>query len=196
MRRILIATTSRGKIKEFKTYLKSAEFECLSLNDLSDYNPPYENGKTFKENAIIKAKYYSKLTPYLTVAEDSGIILKEFKDFPGIYSSRIGRSDDERIDVILKKLSQIPENKWFAKYVSVIALAKEGKIIKTFKGEVSGKIIKEKRGSFGFGYDPVFYYHPLRKTFSQIPPEVKNRYSHRGRAIKRLVDFLKKKKDI
>ncbi len=189
MKRILIATTSKGKIKEFETYLTPLGYECISLNDIKNFTPPEETGKTFKENAIIKARYYSTLSDYLTVSEDSGIILKAFRDYPGIYSSRIGKDDEERISTILKKLYGIKNR--FAKYVSVIALAKNGEIIKTFRGEVSGKIINEKRGTFGFGYDPIFYYHPLRKTFAEIPPEIKNKYSHRGRAIRKLVKFLK-----
>ncbi len=195
MKEILIATTSKGKIKEFENYLKPLGFKLSSLEVLKGYVPPEETGKTFRENAIIKAKYYSKLFSGLTISEDSGIILKAFGDYPGIYSSRIGNSDDERINVILEKLKGLPVSKWFAKYVSVIALAENGKIIKTFKGEVSGKIIPEKKGNYGFGYDPVFYYHPLRKTFAEIPPEVKNRYSHRGRAIKKLVEYLTKVKE-
>ncbi len=189
MRKLLIATTSEGKLKEFKYYLLPLGFECVSLKEVNEILPPDETGRTFRENAVLKAKYYSKFTDYLTISEDSGLILKAFGNYPGIFSSRIGKNDDERIEIILKKLFSVKNRS--AKYVSVIALASGGKILKTFKGEVSGKIISEKKGMNGFGYDPVFYYHPLRKTFAEIPIEIKNKYSHRGRAIRKLVNYLK-----
>ncbi len=190
---ILLATKNPGKVREFQKYFSELNIKILKLDDvLGRIEEPEESGKTFEENAIIKVLYYSEKTELPVISEDSGLVIPSLGGFPGIYSSRIGKDDGERISKILEKLKgkDKPERK--ACFVSVIALAQSGKLIKTFKGKVCGYISEKPQGNNGFGYDPVFYYSKIRKTFAQIPSEVKNKFSHRGRAIKKLLKYLEK----
>ena len=188
---LVLATKNRGKVKEFQKYFSPLEIKIVKIDDIiKDLKEPEETGTTFEENAKIKAIYYSKFTDNPVISEDSGLVIPYLNDYPGVYSSRIGKNDSERINKILNKLNGIEGDKRVAYFVSVLALAEKGKIIKTFSGKVKGYIIKEPRGDNGFGYDPVFYYKPIRKTFAKISSEKKNKYSHRGRAIKKLIKFI------
>ena len=188
---LVLATKNSGKVKEFQKYFSSLNIKIVKIDDIiKDVKEPKETGATFEENEKIKAIYYSKFTDKSVISEDSGLVIPYLNNYPGVYSSRIGKSDSERINKILEKLKGIEGNKRVAYFVSVLALAENGKIIKTFSGKVKGYIIKEPKGNNGFGYDPVFYYKPIRKTFAQISSEEKNKYSHRGRAIKKLIKFI------
>ncbi len=188
---LVLATKNSGKVKEFQKYFSSLNIKIVKIDDIiKDLKEPEETGATFEENAKIKAIYYSKFTDKPVISEDSGLIIPSLDNYPGVYSSRIGKNDSERINKILEKLNGIEEEKRVAYFVSVLALAENGKIIKTFSGKVKGYIVSEPKGDNGFGYDPVFYYKPIRKTFAQISSEEKNKYSHRGRAIKKLIKFI------
>jgi len=190
---IVLATKNRGKVKEFQEYFLPLKIKILKIDDLTEnLKEPEENGQTFEENAIIKALYYSSFTELPVISEDSGLVIPSIGGYPGIYSSRIGENDEERIERVLEKLQGKDGKNRRAYFKTVIALVQNGKIIKTFSGKVYGYILKQPKGSNGFGYDPIFYYKPIGKTFAQISSEEKNKFSHRGRAIRKLINFIKK----
>jgi XTP/dITP diphosphohydrolase len=152
-----------------------------------------EQGKTFSENARAKALFYSRKWPGLTLAEDSGLEIKALGGAPGVLSARFSRpraSDAKNNRKILRLLGNGPASVRRARFICVMVLAREGRIIKEFRGQVSGRIGLAPRGASGFGYDPLFYYPPLRRTFAELPPDVKNTVSHRGRAVRKLRAFL------
>jgi XTP/dITP diphosphohydrolase len=191
---LLAATKNKGKVKEIEKIFVNRSIK-LKLYFLPDFNITAdcpERGKTFIENATAKSLFYGKFVPHIyTAGDDSGLAVEALNGAPGIYSSRYsgpGAADEKNIVRLLQQLKGIQYPK--AKFITAVCLSKNGLVIKTFTGEVEGIIIDEKRGSQGFGYDPVFYYPPLKKTFAELSTEEKNRISHRARAFKKLGDFL------
>lgn len=194
MLELLIATTNRGKVREIEKLLKK-DFSGLKLYSLSDFNikKDYpEEGRTFLENATGKSLFYSTLVRGIyTAADDSGLVVNALKGEPGVHSARYAGADcddDKNIRKLLNKLSSIDNRS--AAFVTEIVLSKNGEMIKSFSGEVRGIILRERRGNHGFGYDPVFYYPPLKKTFAQLTTEEKNRVSHRAAALEKLKAYL------
>jgi XTP/dITP diphosphohydrolase len=191
---LLIATTNRGKIKEIEELLRDdfPELKLYSLSDLDIFVECAEDGNTFHENAAAKSLFYSSIAKnILTAADDSGLVVEALNGQPGIHSARYAGddcNDEKNIEKLLCELKHV-ENRT-AKFVSEVVLSKNGETIMSFQGEVEGIILPGKRGSGGFGYDPVFYYPPLRKTFAQLTTREKNRVSHRARALKKLKAFL------
>ena len=192
-RTLLLATTNPGKVKEIKRYLAAPNLEVLGLQDLKIRTPFPETGKTFEENARKKSLFYSRKSKILTLAEDSGLEIEALGGAPGVYSARFSgprATDKKNIQKVLSLLRMTPLSQRRARFVSCLSLALDGRVIKVVRGEVRGSIALEKRGPFGFGYDPIFYYRPLKKTFAELKPEEKNKVSHRGRALKKLRFFL------
>jgi len=190
---LLLATTNKGKIKEFKNYLKRLPLEITSLAEFKIGEPFPEEGKTFLENARGKSLYYSQFFNHLTLAEDSGLEIECLEGKPGVLSARFAGSqatDEENIQKVLEAMRGIPLEKRKARFVSCMVISERGEIIKEIQEGVEGLITFEKRGEFGFGYDPIFLYPPLGKTFAELRPEEKNRVSHRGLALKKLKEFL------
>ncbi len=191
---LLVATTNKGKIREINFLLSKyfSDLKVISLDDIGITISPEETGKTFLDNSVEKAVFYSKKRKgTVTLADDSGLAVESLNGLPGIMSARFSgedHSDDKNIEKLLNELSNKKNRN--AKFVSVITLAKDGKVIKSFTGEVFGTIIDEKRGENGFGYDPVFYYKPLSKTFAELSEQEKNRISHRAVALNKLKDYL------
>ena len=161
-----------------------AVFDLAPLPDLKQIEPPEETGKTFEENAILKAIYYSRCTTELLFAEDSGLEVDALDKAPGVYSARFSgpEATDEANNALLLERLRGVENR-AARYVAVIALARGGSIIQTFRGEVEGRITEELRGTNGFGYDPLFFYPPFGCTFGEASAEQKMSVSHRSRAV-------------
>ncbi len=194
--KLLIATGNRGKFIEISNFLQGYFDEFFYLKDFDGLSEVKEDGKTFCENSLKKAIWYSKLVDDLYVlGDDSGLMVDELNGFPGVYSSRWAGenlSDREKYERLLEKMSDIPYEKRTAKFVSCITLAKNGVEIFTVNGECKGYILFSPRGVGGFGYDPIFYLPELDKTFAELTSEEKNRISHRGRALKK---FLKKLKE-
>ncbi|MFQ6084436.1 MAG: RdgB/HAM1 family non-canonical purine NTP pyrophosphatase [Candidatus Aminicenantia bacterium] len=191
--KLLLATTNPGKIKEIKKYLTSLPIEILALKEINFRENYLEKGSTFLENARGKAIFYSKHFGGLTLAEDSGLEIEKLKGAPGVYSARFAgeEGDDEKnIQKVLSLMRGVPQEERKARFVSTLILARQGKIIKEIVETVEGYILEEKKGNYGFGYDPIFYYSPLAKTFAQLLPEEKNKVSHRGKGLKRLREFL------
>ncbi len=195
MRRIklLLATTNQGKAKEIKSFLGELPLEISTLQELNLKNAFRERGQTFAENARGKSLFYSKHWQGLTLAEDSGLEIEHLKGAPGVISARFsGRlaTDEKNNQKVLELMKGVPSEKRKARFVSCMILAQKGKIIKEIEETAEGRVASEKRGGYGFGYDPIFYYPPLGKTFAELLPEEKNRVSHRGRALKKLKEFL------
>jgi XTP/dITP diphosphohydrolase len=191
--KILLATANQGKIKEIKNFLSNLPLEFFSIRDISSAYIFIETGKSFMENAEGKTLFYGRIWPGVTLGEDSGLEIEELSGEPGVLSARFSgknASDEKNIEKVLELLKGIPEEKRKARFVSCMVLAKKDQIIHRIKEHVSGYILTRKQGNQGFGYDPIFFYPPLNKTFAQLDPEEKNSVSHRGKALKKLKKFL------
>jgi len=187
---LLIATTNAGKLKEIRKILSHFRLHSLDSRKITRRAP--ETGDSFAANARQKAIFYSRLCPRFPVcAEDSGLEVAVLNGLPGVHSARFNREhpgDRNNILKLLDMLKDQPERR--ARFVTVLALCWRETIIREFTGTVEGLILTRPLGSGGFGYDPVFYYPPLKKTFAQLPLHVKNRVSHRRRAFEQLKSYL------
>jgi XTP/dITP diphosphohydrolase len=194
-RRLLLATTNPGKILEMRAVFEGLPLRIVGLGEVLPGLTFPERGRTFLENARAKSLFYSRKWDGLTLAEDSGLEVDALDGAPGVISARFARprpTEERNNDKVLRRLAGVPEKSRKARFVCVMALSRQGRLIKTVRGEVRGRIVTDPRGSGGFGYDPLFYYPRLRKTFAELPPEVKNRVSHRGRAVRKMRAFLEK----
>ncbi len=192
--RLLVATSNQKKLKELRELLEGFPVQCLGLGDFPQIREVEETGRTFEENARIKALGYAGQTGILTLGEDSGICCEALNGEPGVYSARFcgeSKSDDANNQKLLDLMKEVPEGKRSAYYESAIALAEPSKLIGTVRGQVHGVIARELRGSGGFGYDPLFFYPPYQKTFGEVPSEMKHRVSHRGQALAKFRELLK-----
>jgi XTP/dITP diphosphohydrolase len=195
--KILIASHNKKKRDEIKTLLK--EFKnigVLNLDDL-DVSPPIivEDGKTFRQNSVKKSVTMSKFFDGLVIADDSGLCVDALDGRPGVRSARFARAkatDTENTEKLLKLLDKIPDSKRTAQFDCCMSLAKGGNLLGTFEGKVRGVIAENKKGSNGFGYDPVFVPKGYEKTFAEMAPSYKNRISHRAIALKKLKKHIKK----
>jgi XTP/dITP diphosphohydrolase len=200
-RRLLLATGNAGKVREIRRALKGLRIagrplEIVGLQDVLPGLRHVERGRTFEENARAKSLFYSRHWPGPAVAEDSGLEVEALGGAPGVRSARFSAprpSDAGNILKVLRLLRSVPEPDRKARFVCVMVLAERGRIVAEFRGQVRGRIGLAPRGRHGFGYDPVFYYRPLGKTFAELPAAVKNRVSHRGRAVAKLRRFLERK---
>ena len=189
--RILLATTNPGKIIELERILSSQSIEVIGLGGLTAPED-IETGSTFAENALLKARYFHNRSGLPTVADDSGLEVEALGGRPGIYSARYGgpnATDAERTAKLLEEMKNVSAEQRAARFVCAAAIVwDEGEQV--FEDEARGVILTEPRGQGGFGYDPVFYYPPLGRTFAEITMEEKARVSHRGRAFRRLARWL------
>ena len=206
MANLLIATTSQGKLKEYQQLFNSLPNKIISLNQLKlpvVISAPRETGKTFKQNAIIKALAYGQKTNLPTIADDTGLSIDCLDGFPGIRSARFANKFTDRvidrtgschtyaIKKILTKLKSISQKNRTAKFTCVIALyLPSTKKIHTFSAIVRGFIAPKVIGRHGFGYDSIFLLPGLNKTFAQLTQSQKNKISHRTKATKKLIKFL------
>lgn len=191
--KLLLATTNLGKTREIKSFFQALPLEILSPDDLGDFEPFPEKGKTFADNARGKSLFYSQNWEGLTLAEDSGLEIKALDGEPGVLSARYSgpqATDEKNNQKVLERMKEVPEERRKARFVSCLVLSRKGEVIKEIKESVEGRIAFKKKGTYGFGYDPLFYYPPLKRTFAELLPEEKNEVSHRGRALKKLKAFL------
>lgn len=193
--RIYVCSSNRGKLNDFSTAATAhgdAGIVIQPLPGVEHIAPPEEHGTTFEENACAKALYYSSFTSEPVLADDSGLEVAALQGAPGVYSARYagsGATDAQNNDLLLKNLADMTQRD--AHFVCVLSLAREGKILLTCTGTVHGTILSATRGSGGFGYDPLFFYQPLQRTFGQLSPEEKLSVSHRGRALRQLFERLR-----
>ena len=191
MKEIIFASKNEGKVKEVRHILNGINVKILSLNDVSFVDEIHETGDTFEENAKIKAEtvYYKLKLP--TIADDSGIVALQLGNEPGVFSARYAgenATDEENNSKLLKRLESFPEPHK-AKFICA-AVYYFGADFIVAMGEIAGSIIKEPRGSNGFGYDPLFLPDGFDKTTAELPPEIKNKISHRYRAFDQLKRYL------
>ena len=191
---ILIATNNLGKVKEIKDILDSPEIKILTMKDFPPIPKIEEDGKTYQENAFKKARKISEYTGKICLADDSGLEIDYLKGKPGIYSSRWGNSDEERINKVLKLLENVPINKRNAKFVCVVVLVFPNGKIYMVKEECKGIITFNPKGEHGFGYDPIFLVPEYDKTFAELGDKIKNQISHRGKAMRRMINIINKLK--
>jgi XTP/dITP diphosphohydrolase len=190
--RILLASTNRGKVVELRHILDQAGVEVIGLDDLAT-TEEIETGSTFTENALLKARYYQKRSGLPTMADDSGLEVDALGGAPGVHSARYGgasASDTDRVNRLLDALKDVPPERRGARFVCVAAFAWHGGD-QTFIGEALGTILTEPRGEDGFGYDPIFFYVPMGKTFAELTATEKAEVSHRGRAFRQLAGWLR-----
>lgn len=186
MKKLIFATDNENKMKEIRMILGDLDYEILSMKEAGIDADIVEDGKTFEENAIIKATAISKLSGCLVLADDSGLEVDYMDKMPGIYSARwMGEDTSYRIKnkAIIDKLEGVPDEKRTARFVCAIAAAfPDGRVV-TKRGTIEGIIGYEERGENGFGYDPIFFLPEYGKTTAELSPEEKNQISHRGRAL-------------
>lgn len=191
--KLVLATTNPGKLREIRTALAGLPVELLTLQQAGIEARALETGKTLAANARAKSIFYSQLSSFLTLAEDSGLEVKALGGAPGVFSARFAgpqADDQQNIDKLLHLLRKTPPPERRARFVCYLCLAYKGKLIKCVRGEVRGWIAEKPKGKEGFGYDPVFFYRPFGCTFGEIPATKKTRVSHRGRALRRMRAFL------
>ena len=195
MRELIIATKNEKKLHELRRYLKGVRANVTSLKDFKRVPRIVENGNTFKANAIKKASVISKFTKALTLADDSGLSVKILGGQPGVRSSRFAgprKSDKQNNKRLLKLLEKVPPAKREAKFVCAVAICDNGKVIKVLEESCSGLIAFSEKGGYGFGYDPLFLIPKYKKTFGELGLKVKDRMSHRSKALKKAREFLRK----
>ncbi len=195
--KILLASHNKNKIAELQSLMNtvSADCEVISLSEIGFHEEIIEDGDTFEANALIKSRKGAELG-YITVADDSGLMVDALGGAPGVYSARYaGEVCDNAAnnEKLLKELSVFPSNERTARFVSVVTCSfPDGREDIVVRGECPGMIISEYRGTEGFGYDPLFLYEPMGKTFAEMTPEEKNSVSHRGMAMNKFAkEFAK-----
>ncbi len=192
MKELILASNNAHKVEEIKSILEY--YSILTLKDINYTEEIVEDGTTFEENALIKARTICKYSGKTAISDDSGLSVELLDGRPGVYSARYSKeqTDEKNIEKVLLELNG---QKSKAKFVSVIALVKPDGTELTFRGECHGEIIFEKRGTNGFGYDPIFYVPSLDKTFAELSAEQKNSISHRKQSLEKFSQYLKEESD-
>lgn len=195
LKTLFIATENIGKLNEFKDILSSLniKLDIISIKDLKDYRPPEESGKTFYENALIKARNAYEFSKIPTIADDSGLEVNCLNGLPGVLSKRFYNDSgnfDKNIEKLLNLLKDEPFEKRKARFKCVLVY-KDNLYEEVFEGSLEGYIWFEKRGKNGFGYDPIFYLPKYDKTVGELESKEKNKISHRYQAISKFAEFLK-----
>lgn len=195
MTRIVIATKNPKKLRELKRYLRGIRAEVVSLNELDFPIRIREDKDTFKGNAIKKALVVSKAAKGIVLADDSGLRVDALKGMPGIKSARFagpGKKDRDNNIKLLKLMRPVPPKKRGAHFVCAVAIADNGRIVKSIEEYCNGRIAGSMRGAHGFGYDSVFLIPRYNRTFGELGLKVKDKISHRSKALKRAREFLRK----
>jgi XTP/dITP diphosphohydrolase len=194
--KIVFASGNEGKVREIREMLEGMGIELVSLSNYSHVSEIVEDGKSFLENALKKAKIVSEFTGETVLADDSGLQVEVLGGEPGIYSARYAgekATDAENNAKLLAKLKKIPQEKRTAFFSCVLVLYKTDGSYDYYEGKWSGQIIDEPRGNNGFGYDPIFFVPQLKMTAAELPAEIKNKVSHRGQAFAKLKKSLGEK---
>ena len=198
MQKLLVATSNRGKLRDFAAVASGHGIEIDVIPDFAKLPPVLEDAPTFEGNAQKKAEFYSRYSNGLAVlADDSGLEVDALNGAPGIFSARYASSpehpnasDTENNAKLLAELADVADPGRTARFVCVIAVAQNGKTLATVRGEAEGVILHGPRGSGGFGYDPLFFFPNLGKTFAELAPEEKAKASHRGKAFQKMMEWM------
>jgi len=204
MRRILIATSNPGKLRDFAGAAAPHGIELGGIPRFASLPTVVEDGLTFEDNARKKAEEYSRSVPgEIVVADDSGLEVDALNGAPGVHSARYAaeephladaNTDDEANNArVVRELLGIPPERRTGRFVCVLAAARDGKILATFRGTAEGVILDSPRGTNGFGYDPLFYFPQIQKAFAELSAEEKARYSHRGAAFRQFLEWYSKR---
>ena len=192
---LVLATRNTKKQKELQELVENLGFRILTLRDFPDCPEVVEDGNTFLENAQKKALAVANHTHCLALADDSGLEVVALGGKPGVYSARYARgeesTDDENLQKVLKELSDIPTASRTGRFVCAAVLAMENQVLFSTRQTVEGIITTESQGEGGFGYDPIFYYPPYGKTLAEVSSEEKHAVSHRGKAMREVMEFLR-----
>jgi XTP/dITP diphosphohydrolase len=192
-RRLVLASGNPGKLREYQVLAAGHALELQLLPGYSAVPEFPESAPTFAENAAGKALYYSRHSDELVFADDSGLVVPALEGAPGVQSARyagLGASNEQRIAKLLDALRGKQGTERAAYFVCVIAVAQQGRCVIIVSEKVDGEILEKPRGSGGFGYDPVFFFPPLGKSFAELGADEKNVHSHRGKAFRRLMEVL------
>jgi XTP/dITP diphosphohydrolase len=201
--RVLIASSNLGKLRDFAAAAAAYGVEIACIQNFRDLPAVVEDAPTFEGNACKKAEHYSRLVPgELVLADDSGLEVEYLNGAPGIHSARYAAHDDAPETSVsnapdaannarlLRELAGVPDELRGARFVAVIAAARDGRTLATFRGEAGGRIIQTPRGSGGFGYDPLFFFPEHGKTFAELTAEEKAAVSHRGQAFRKFLQWV------
>jgi len=192
--RLFVCSSNQGKLRDFSWAARSRAEDNIAIEPLpglAHISPPEENGSTFEQNATAKAIYYSAFTQELVLADDSGLEVDALHGAPGVHSARYagpGATDTDNNKLLLSDLAQA--GKRDARFVCVLAIARQSKLLFTATGSVDGTILTAPQGSGGFGYDSLFFYPPLKRSFGELTGDEKLAVSHRGRALRQLFERL------
>ena len=195
-KRLFVATTNPGKLREIRELLGDVPVDLASLSDIEETQAPEETGLTFAENARLKARYYAAHAGLPTVAEDSGLVIDALDGEPGIHSARFLSPDatyPERFTEIYRRLTQRPSAPRTARFICALAVVDHGDVVFEAIGVVEGEIVDPPRGERGFGYDPIFFYRPYGTTLAEVTQDAKLAIAHRGQAFRQLADWLREK---
>lgn len=196
MNKIIFATGNAGKMKEIREILQDMNMEILSMKEAGIEADIIEDGKTFEENAMIKAKEIAKYTDEIVLADDSGLEIDYLNKEPGIYSARYAGTDtsyDIKNNLLISRLKNVPDEQRTARFVCAIAAVFPNGEKEVVRGTMEGRIGYEIAGANGFGYDPIFYLPEYRCTSAELTPEKKNELSHRGKALRMMRQIMEKK---
>ena len=194
MKRIIFATGNEGKMREIREILRDLDVEVLSLKEAGIHGDIVEDGTTFEENAVIKARTISEMTGEIVLADDSGLEIDYLNKEPGVYSARyMGEDSSYHIKNanLIQRLEGVPDEKRTARFVCAVAAAFPDGTVKTVRGTMEGRIGYEERGENGFGYDPIFFLPEFQCTSAELSMEEKNQISHRGKALRAIKDELR-----
>jgi len=192
--KVLLATTNQGKVRELEEMLNEKNIQILSLRDFPEFPDIEENGSTFAQNALIKARAAASYTGLLTLADDSGLEVDALGGRPGVFSARYAgepKDDERNIQKLLADLKDVPDQLRRGRFRCALALVGPDGREELTEGSVEGVILRNKKGSGGFGYDPVFYLPHLAKTMAELSLEEKNQLSHRAQAFRKAVPIIK-----
>ncbi len=195
MGKLLLGTNNQGKVSEYRRLLAGIPLVLVTLAEVGIKTTVDEVGRSLEENATLKATVFAAESGLVTLADDSGLEVDALGGEPGPISARYageGASDEDRISYLLSRLKDVPWPERSARFRCVIALALPGGKVELCSGECRGFINLEPKGERGFGYDPLFYLPEFDKTMAELPPEIKNRISHRGQAARKVYNVLKK----
>jgi XTP/dITP diphosphohydrolase len=201
VKKILIATSNPGKLRDFAGAAAAHDVEIAAIPNFAALPVVVEDGFTFEENARKKAEQYSLGVPgEIVLADDSGLEVDALNGAPGVHSARYAAEEPHRADAntdddannarVLRELNGVPAEKRTGRFVCVIAAARNGQTLATFRGVAEGVILDHLRGTGGFGYDPMFYFPEIRKTFAELTPREKANYSHRGAAFRKFLAWI------
>jgi XTP/dITP diphosphohydrolase len=200
VKHVLIATSNAGKLRDFAGAASSLGIEISALPNFASLPAVVEDGLTFEANARKKAESYSRYSPgEIVLADDSGLEVDALGGAPGVHSARYAaeaphlmedNTEDEANNArLIRELRGVPQDKRTGRFVCVIAAARDGATLAVFRGEAEGMILDSPRGSNGFGYDPLFYFPRIEKTFAELTAEEKAKYSHRGKAVRKFLEW-------